>query len=208
MTTDKDREEARALLKAASLHYSDAVQVVAIRIARIRQEAFDQGIEHQKEKQIADAIARTENALPSQRNSLYAYGTACGDLNLLASEVKRLKAEMQTIRQEAKAEELMEAVSLGKAEWFRDTRTMWNTIQEIREKVGSDGTQSILSDIDEYVESAIHRAEPTKASEDVERDILTIDRVIRYPEHFHGLSIEASAALERLVARLKEGNRG
>jgi hypothetical protein len=52
--------------------------------------------------------------------------------------------------------------------------------------------------------AVLQGTEPAKVSEAVERDILTIDRVIRYPEHFPGLAIEASAALDRLVERIKE----
>jgi len=126
MTTDKDREEAQkvvAAYKNCALEYCsfslDNLEYARKEIARIRQEAFDQGVSQQKDKQIADAIARTENALPSQRNSFYAYGLAYGDLDLLAAEVKRLNSEMQTIRQEAKAEALREAAERAVA-WLQD----------------------------------------------------------------------------------------
>lgn len=38
---------------------------------------------------------------------------------------------------------------------------------------------------------------------DIDRDALTIDRAIRYPDHFPGISNDASEALQRLVAIAK-----
>jgi hypothetical protein len=55
-------------------------------------------------------------------------------------------------------------------EWDRLTKKeMWDTIQEIRKLVGSDGTKSIISDIEDYAESLATKAEPAKVSEDVGR---------------------------------------
>lgn len=37
-----------------------------------------------------------------------------------------------------------------------------------------------------------------------EKDFLTIDRVIRYPEHFPGLTLEASESLKRAVVTISD----
>lgn len=78
--------------------------------------------------------------------------------------VEILPSKVEAIITGSDIERLSSAILQGTEpanEWDRLTKKeMWDTIQEIREKVGSDGTQSILADIDEYVENAIYGAQP------------------------------------------------